>query len=91
MSALKPARAFFGSFGSYKPVLCGCPNTARFGLSTGACEREHNTRLASPQDPARRNEAAVLAERIFNNCRSIYAMLFDLQVLGLVRIIEARD
>ena len=30
-------------------------------------------------------------ERIFSNSRPIYAMLFDMQALDLVRIIEERD
>lgn len=36
-------------------------------------------------------EAEALAERIFTNSHPIYAMLFDLQALDVVRIIEARD
>ena len=53
--------------------------------------REHNTRLAALQGAALRTEADTLAERIDSNSHPIYTMLFDLQVLGLVHIIEARD
>ena len=56
-----------------------------------ACEREHITRLATLQGAALQTEAEALAERIFSNSHPIYAMLFDLQALDVVRIIEARD
>ena len=56
-----------------------------------ACEREHITRLATLQGAALQTESAALAERIFSNNHPIYAMLFDLQALDVVRIIEARD
>ena len=56
-----------------------------------ACEREHITRLATLEGAALQTEAEALAERIFNNSHPIYAMLFDLQALDVVRIIEARD
>ena len=36
-------------------------------------------------------EAEALAERIFSNSYPIYAMLFDLQALDVVRTIEERD
>ena len=56
-----------------------------------ACEREHITRLAALQGPALQTETEAMAERIFNNSHPIYAMLFDLKALDVVRIIEARD
>lgn len=56
-----------------------------------ACEREHITGLATLQGTALHTEAEALAERIFSNSHPIYAMLFDLQALDVVRIIEARD
>ena len=56
-----------------------------------ACEREHITRLATLQGEALQTEAEALAERIFSNSHPIYAMLFDLQALDVVRIIEERD
>ena len=56
-----------------------------------ACEREHITRLATLQGTALQTEAEALAERIFSNSQPVYAMLFDLQTLDVVRIIEERD
>ena len=56
-----------------------------------ACESEHITRLATLQGAALQTEAEALAERIFSNSHQIYAMLFDLKALDVVRIIEARD
>ena len=56
-----------------------------------ACERELISRLAALDGPALQTEAEALAERIFSNSHPIYAMLFDLQALDVVRIIEARD
>ena len=56
-----------------------------------ACEREQITRLATLEGPALQTETDALAERIFNNSHPIYAMLFDLKALDVVRIIEARD
>ena len=56
-----------------------------------ACEREHITHLATLQGAALQTEADALAERIFSNSHPIYAMLFDLQALDVVRIIEERD
>ena len=56
-----------------------------------ACERENITRLATLQGEALQTEAEALVERIFSNSHPIYAMLFDLQTLDVVRIIEARD
>ena len=56
-----------------------------------ACERESITRLAKLEGAALQTEAVALAERIFSNNHPIYAMLFDLQTLDVVRIIEARD
>ena len=73
---------------------------ARFRLNTGirasasagirlfdVCEREHNVRLAALQVAALNTESDALAERVFSDSHLIYAMLFDLQVLDLVRII----
>ena len=56
-----------------------------------ACERENVARLATLQGAVLQTEAEALAERIFSNRHPIYAMLFDLQALDVVRIIEARD
>ena len=56
-----------------------------------ACERENVAQLATLQGAAFQTEADALAERIFNNSHPIYAMLFDLQTLDVVRIIEERD
>jgi hypothetical protein len=56
-----------------------------------ACEHERITRLATLQGTALQTEAKALAEHVFSNKHPIYAMLFDLQALDVVRIIEARD
>ena len=56
-----------------------------------ACERENVAQLATLQGAAFQTEADALAERIFNNSHPIYAMLFDLQTLDVVRIVEERD
>ena len=56
-----------------------------------ACARENITRLATLEGAALQTETHALAERIFSNTHPIYAMLFDLQALDVVRIIEARD
>jgi len=56
-----------------------------------ACESENVARLATLQGAALQTEAEGLAERIFSNTHPIYAMLFDLNALAVVRIIEARD
>ena len=56
-----------------------------------ACERENVARLATLQGAALQTEAEALAEHIFSNSHPIYAMLFDLQALDVVRTIEARD
>ena len=56
-----------------------------------ACEREHIARLATLEGAKLQTEAEALAERIFSNSHPIYAMLFDLQALDVVRLIEARD
>ena len=56
-----------------------------------ACKRENITRLATLQGAALQTEADTLAERIFSNNHPIYMMMFDLQTLDVVRIIEARD
>jgi len=56
-----------------------------------ACERENVARFATLQGAALQTEAEALAERLFSNSHPIYAMLFDLQALDVVRIIEARD
>ncbi|MBA3623165.1 MAG: hypothetical protein H0W48_01595 [Methylibium sp.] len=56
-----------------------------------ACERENLAHLASLKGAALQTETEALVERIFNNSHPIYAMLFDLQTLDVVRIIEERD
>lgn len=47
--------------------------------------------LASLKDKALATAATALAERIFANDHPIYAMLFDLQPLDVVRIIEGKE
>ena len=56
-----------------------------------ACELEQIPRLGTLQGEALQTAAEALAERIFSNSHPIDAMLFDLQALDVVRIIEARD
>ena len=56
-----------------------------------ACEHENVAHLATLQGTALQTEAEALGDRIFSNSHPIYAMLFDLQALDVVRIIEARD
>lgn len=56
-----------------------------------ACESENVAGLVALQGSPLQTEAEALAERIFSNSHPIYAMLFDLQALDVVRIIEARD
>lgn len=56
-----------------------------------ACEKAGIGRLADLKDQALANAANELAERIFATSHPIYAMLFDLQALDLVRIIEGRE
>ena len=56
-----------------------------------ACALEHIIRLATLQGSALQTEAEALAERIFSNSHPIYAMLFDVQALDVVRIIEGRN
>lgn len=56
-----------------------------------ACERENVAGLGTLQGAALQTEAEALAEHIFSNSHPIYAMLFDLQALDVVRIIEERD
>ena len=56
-----------------------------------ACESENVAGLVALQGTPLQTEAEALAERIFSNSHPIYAMLFDLQALDVVRIIEARD
>ena len=56
-----------------------------------ACERENVAHLATLQGTALQTETEALAERIFSNSHPVYAMLFDLQSVDVVRIIEERD
>ena len=56
-----------------------------------ACEHENIASLAALKGKALSTEAEALAERIFSNHHAIYAMLFDLQGLDVVRIIEGRE
>jgi hypothetical protein len=56
-----------------------------------ACEHEYITRLATLQGAALQTAAEALAEHIFSNNHPVYTMLFDLQALDVVRIIEAWD
>ena len=56
-----------------------------------ACEKAGIGKLADLKDKALATAANELAERIFAPSHSIYAMLFDLQALDVVRIIEGRE
>ena len=55
------------------------------------CGRVSAFWIAALQGTALQTEANALEERIFRNSHPISAMLFDLQALDVVRIIEARD
>jgi hypothetical protein len=56
-----------------------------------ACEQAGVGNLAELKGKALVKEAEQLASQIFANSHPIYAMLFDLQVLDVVRIIEGRE
>ncbi|MFA7270196.1 MAG: Eco57I restriction-modification methylase domain-containing protein [Sterolibacterium sp.] len=56
-----------------------------------ACEQENIAHISALQGAALATETEELAERIFSNSHPIYAMLFDLQALDVVRIIEGRE
>jgi len=56
-----------------------------------ACEKAGVGKLAGLKDKASTTAARELAERIFATSHPIYAMLFDLQALDVVRIIEGRE
>lgn len=56
-----------------------------------ACEKAGVGKLASLNDKALATAATELVERIFATSHPIYAMLFDLQALDVVRIIEGRE
>ncbi len=56
-----------------------------------ACEKAGISKLAGLKDMALVSAANELAERIFATSHPIYAMLFDLQALDVVRIIEGRE
>lgn len=56
-----------------------------------ACEKAGIGKLAVLKDKALATAANKLAERIFATSHPIYAMLFDLQALDVVRIIEGRE
>lgn len=56
-----------------------------------ACEKAGIGKLAGLKDMALVSAANELAERIFATSHPIYAMLFDLQALDVVRIIEGRE
>ncbi len=56
-----------------------------------ACEKEGVDKLASLKDEALATAANELADRIFATTHPIYAMLFDLQALEVVRIIEGKE
>lgn len=64
-----------------------CANTRLFD----ACEKAGVSKLAGLQNNALATAANELAERIFATSHPIYAMLFDLQALDVVRIIEGRE
>lgn len=56
-----------------------------------ACEKAGVGKLAALKDKALATAANELAERIFASDHPIYAMLFDLQALDVVRIAEGRN
>lgn len=56
-----------------------------------ACEKAGIGKLAGLKDKTLVSAANELAERIFATGHPIYAMLFDLQALDVVRIIEGRE
>lgn len=56
-----------------------------------ACEKAGIAKLASLKGKALTEAANDLATRIFANDHPIYAMLFDLQGLDVVRIVEGRE
>jgi hypothetical protein len=56
-----------------------------------ACEKAGVSKLADLRDKALTTAANELAERIFAISHPIYAMLFDLQALEVVRIIEGKE
>lgn len=56
-----------------------------------ACEKADVGKLADLKDKALATAANELAERIFANNHPIYGMLFDLQGLDVVRIVEGRE
>lgn len=56
-----------------------------------ACEKAGIGKLTTLKDKALATAATELAERIFATSHPIYAMLFDLQALDVVRIIEGRE
>jgi hypothetical protein len=56
-----------------------------------ACEKAGVSKLTALKDKALTTAANELAARIFANDHPIYAMLFDLQGLEVVRIIEGRE
>ena len=56
-----------------------------------ACEKAGVGKLADLKDQALTTAANELAERIFATSHPIYAMLFDLQALEVVRIIEGKE
>lgn len=56
-----------------------------------ACEKADVGKLANLKDKALVTAATELAGRIFANDHPIYAMLFDLQALEVVRIIEGKE
>ena len=56
-----------------------------------ACEKAAIDKLVSLKDKALATAASELADRIFATKHPIYAMLFDLQALEVVRIIEGKE
>lgn len=56
-----------------------------------ACERAGIARLAALEGNSLAQAAEKLAAAIFNHTHPIYAMLFDLQALEVVRVIEGRE
>jgi hypothetical protein len=56
-----------------------------------ACEKAGVSKLTGLRDKAFTTAVSELSERIFATSHPIYAMLFDLQALELVRIIEGKE
>ncbi|MFA5592709.1 MAG: Eco57I restriction-modification methylase domain-containing protein [Micavibrio sp.] len=56
-----------------------------------AAEKAGILKLSGLKGDALRKEAKILADKIFSTSHPLYAMLFDLQALDIVRIIEGKE